>query len=510
MAPTVGLVACSKIKAAEPRPAAELYASPLFRKAAAYSRRHYDRWFILSALHGLVEPEVVLAPYDLTLTAMTPTEREAWADRVVAELDRRGLRHARFFLHAGRAYAGVLTDRLDCELPLAGLGVGRQLARYERRTMKSNVLRLPALEVRQGGRPLYAFAVNGKLLHRFAAVSRVGRTEAGTLRGYQRPEVLSHIVQIRAYLESEAALLPNAIVLAFDREIPFKAAGRVGEFARTGELTIPLAEDDGEKVAWIVDGQQRAAAVRELTRDGFPVWVTAFVARDANEQREQFLLVNNTRPLPKGLVYELLPETDALLPERLARQRFPAYLLDRLNRDGDSPLKGRIRTATSPEGPIKDTSVLAVLNNSLTDGVLYSFRGGPGRELDVEAMLAVLKGYWAAVAAVFPQAWSRPPRLSRLTHGAGFVALGFVMDDIAEHCRPEGQPGRARFEEELSRLRPHCHWTAEAGDWDLGGVRRRWHEFQNTPKDTRLLANFLCRTYRRLARGEDAERAGRA
>jgi hypothetical protein len=76
----VGLVACSKTKADGPRPAAELYTSPLFRKAAAYCRRHYDRWFILSALHGLVEPSTVLAPYDLTLTALTPTEREAWAD----------------------------------------------------------------------------------------------------------------------------------------------------------------------------------------------------------------------------------------------------------------------------------------------------------------------------------------------------------------------------------------------------------------------------------------------
>src|SRR5262249_55550835 len=205
-----------------------------------------------------------------------------------------------------------------------------------------DVLRVPALEVQQGGRPLYAFAVDGKVLHRFAAVRRVGRTPDGTLRGYQRPEVLSHIAQIRAYLETAAALLPNALVLALDRQIPFQPTGRVRGYARTGVLTIPLAEDDHDKVAWVVDGQQRAAALREMIREGFPVWVTAFVARDVGEQREQFLLVNNTRPLPRGLVYELLPETEALLPERLARQRFPASLLDRLNRDGDSPLQGRI------------------------------------------------------------------------------------------------------------------------------------------------------------------------
>src|SRR5947209_6085596 len=102
---TVGLVACSKRKAAGPRPAAELYTSPLFRKAAAYCRRHYDRWFILSALHGLVEPGTVLAPYDRTLLKMPQAERQAWAGRVVADLEGRGLRHAKFFVHAGRLYA---------------------------------------------------------------------------------------------------------------------------------------------------------------------------------------------------------------------------------------------------------------------------------------------------------------------------------------------------------------------------------------------------------------------
>src|SRR3954470_11026517 len=106
MALTVGLVACSKTKAAEP------YTSPLFRKAAAYCRRHYDRWFVLSALHGLVEPGEVIAPYEQSLAGSPRAEREAWADRVVARLEALGLLGARFFLHAGRAYAEALAGKL--------------------------------------------------------------------------------------------------------------------------------------------------------------------------------------------------------------------------------------------------------------------------------------------------------------------------------------------------------------------------------------------------------------
>jgi hypothetical protein len=126
----VGLVACSKSKANSPAPACTLYTSPLFRKAAAYCHRRYDRWFILSARHGLVAPDEVLHPCDETLVGRPRAVREAWAGCVVAQLERRGLRRARFWLHAGRAYADVLAGRLDCELPLAGLGIGERLAWY--------------------------------------------------------------------------------------------------------------------------------------------------------------------------------------------------------------------------------------------------------------------------------------------------------------------------------------------------------------------------------------------
>ena len=45
-------------------------------------------------------------------------------------------------------------------------------------------------------------------------------------------------------------------------------------------------------------------------------------------------------------------------------------------------------------------------------------------------MLAVLKDFWRAVSHVFPEAWDKPPRQSRLMHGAGIASLGFLMDTI--------------------------------------------------------------------------------
>ena len=104
----------------------------------------------------------------------------------------------------------------------------------------------------------------------------------------------------------------------------------------------------GTKPGWIVDGQQRSAALRDARLDVFPVFVTGFVTDNVAEQREQFILVNSTKPLPKGLIYELLPGTEVQLSTHLERRRFPAYLLERLNYDSRSPLHLAVQTPTNP------------------------------------------------------------------------------------------------------------------------------------------------------------------
>ena len=70
--------------------------------------------------------------------------------------------------------------------------------------------------------------------------------------------------------------------------------------------------------------------------------MTAFIATSEQQQRSQFILVNNTKPLPKGLINELLPATEGELL-KLERRRFPARLLERLNYDADFPCEAASR-----------------------------------------------------------------------------------------------------------------------------------------------------------------------
>lgn len=353
-------------------------------------------------------------------------------------------------------------------------------------------LRLSAIEIDQGQRSIYAFAVDGKQIHDFAAVSRIHRQE-GTLEGYQRPEVLAHVRAIRRYLESDGALLPNAIVMAFDERVTFQPAAGTEHtgISRIGTLVIPVdpEQDDADKPGWVVDGQQRSAAIRDADVESFPVAAVGFIARGEEEQRSQFILVNSTKPLPKGLIHELLPETTGQLPPAYVRKKIPAYLMTRLNVDSDSPFKGIIDTPTTAGGYVKDNSVLKMIENSLYDGVLYQYRDPRDGLGDDEEMLQHLKYFWRRVEACWPEAWSLPPRKSRLTHGAGIQSLGYVMDFLTEGTSSAELPG-LEIDAALRRLEPLTAWTT--GSWELQpGDVRRWNGVQNTPNDVRLLANLF-------------------
>jgi len=126
----VFLIACSKAKADRPTVARDLYRGDLFRKAVAYAEAEGGRWFVLSALHGLLNPDAPAAPYDLTLADLSQLERLQWGEAIARDLPAGPL----VFL-AGKHYREPILAsphmngrRASCTAPLAGLGIGQQKA----------------------------------------------------------------------------------------------------------------------------------------------------------------------------------------------------------------------------------------------------------------------------------------------------------------------------------------------------------------------------------------------
>ena len=358
-----------------------------------------------------------------------------------------------------------------------------------------------ALHTTQGnGLDVYAFFINGADIVRVADISRVDRDETDTLKGFQRPEIRSHVKGIVEYLNQGDVLFPNAIILAISPQVRFSAsrgtrpAGDEG-LAQTGTLTIPINEP-GKRVAWIVDGQQRSLALAQVVNHNVVVPVVGFVSDSLDLQREQFILVNKARPLPSRLINELLPETSGIqLPKDLSARKIPSEICNLLHRDAASPFFKLIKRPSDRSNAtaiVTDTAVITMIRNSINNplGALAPYKASAREGADVQSMYRLLLNFWLAVKNVFPDAWGKDPRHSRLMHSAGIEAMGVLMDRI--YARFAGTEGSYEtIKKELERVAPACRWTK--GQWDTLGVA--WNEIQSTPRDIKKLQDALVRAY---------------
>ena len=120
--------------------ACELYQGPLFAACLAYAERlHPSKTYILSALHGLVDLEQELDPYDVTLRplpepyrsqhpnvrVLTDTELDQWAIAVISALQsHHDLELTRFTVLADTNYIEPLRHALrHISEPLAGVSL---------------------------------------------------------------------------------------------------------------------------------------------------------------------------------------------------------------------------------------------------------------------------------------------------------------------------------------------------------------------------------------------------
>jgi DGQHR domain-containing protein len=360
-----------------------------------------------------------------------------------------------------------------------------------------------ALELAQReGTPLYLFAVRPNELERLASISRVSRSPGHELVGYQRAEVRQHVEEIREYLDTAQVLFPNALILAFEERLVFKRSRGPSiddGLATGGTLDLPLAEGDEPRPAWIVDGQQRALALSRTTNQALAVPVAAFVGANISLQRDQFLRINNARPLPRSLITELLPEVDTFLPRRLATKKLPSAIADVLSRHPESPFVGLIRRPSTSKDErtgavVADNSVVEMIRDRVQEasGCLFPYRNVSTGETDTEVVLRVLIAYWSAVRSTFPTAWGLPPTKSRLMHGAGIKAMGNLMDAIIGRLNPFSPELRTAVEGELARIAPLCRWTD--GNWE-GLQNLPWNQVENTGRSIKLISNYLLREY---------------
>lgn len=345
---------------------------------------------------------------------------------------------------------------------------------------------------KQGDSTVFSFFLPARRLVEIAEISRIERTDDGSLEGFQRPEIRSHIRGIVNYLDRGDILFPNAIVLALAPGAVFKSARGSKPTGReicsdAGTLVIPIHR--GRKAGWVVDGQQRTLALAETVNQDLPVPVIAFISADLAVHREQFILVNKAKPLSPRLIDVLLPEVECPLPADLVPRKVPSALCDALNSDPKSPFYRLIKRPghAASTAVITDSCLVRLIRRSIKDpfGVLLSHVHRDG-SADIDAMYATLLTFWAAVRDAFPEAWGLPPSRSRLMHSAGIDAMGYLMDRIMTRAMQRAD-AKTYIETTLSRIAPHCRWTG--GVWE--DLNLAWNDLECTPRSVKRLRDLL-------------------
>jgi hypothetical protein len=155
MSADVILVGCTKTKGSTRTSARALYEpSDLFRRRRAYAEATGRPWAILSALHGVVEPDRELDPYEFTIAQRNTADFDArgWAISALQACFRlagrsavvpAGERFARYLdpltieVHAGIDYVRTLSlglpafsTTITLDHPVHGMQIGQQKAYY--------------------------------------------------------------------------------------------------------------------------------------------------------------------------------------------------------------------------------------------------------------------------------------------------------------------------------------------------------------------------------------------
>lgn len=136
----IGLVSCTKSKKNKASKPKELYIeSQLFRKKRKYVEDQHDNWYILSAKHGLLDPDgEPIEPYDETLSGAKKARKEKWAEKVFKQMDEEGILEHELVFHCGKDYSEFLIQKFEkreihYNKPTKGLGLGEKLKWYKER-----------------------------------------------------------------------------------------------------------------------------------------------------------------------------------------------------------------------------------------------------------------------------------------------------------------------------------------------------------------------------------------
>lgn len=218
-----------------------------------------------------------------------------------------------------------------------------------------------AIRIKQGRLEMFVFGAKPSVLLK---VGYVYRRASGKPSAYQRIVNRDRIKKISEFLSSPNALLPNAIIIAFDADPDIQKDISYND----GKLYFPKKYCS----AWIIDGQHRVYGFlntrferidEDDSEQDFKLPVVAFKNLDSLFQNRTFVSINyNQKKIDPTLLCDLAMD----LPDLQNELTWPSRLVRELNRI--DPLKNRVKISELDAG--KPITVSSFARYGLLEGLL--------------------------------------------------------------------------------------------------------------------------------------------
>jgi len=268
--------------------------------------------------------------------------------------------------------------------------------------------------------------------------------------------------------------IPGTVLLFTSEKLQFQALG--------SEQSVGHLQEPASKFL-MIDGQHRMAALqfylRERPGEGNNINVPCviFDGRSEDFAAEMFVIINSTPTrINKSHLVDLYERISWAEPDR----RFAARLVDKLYREGDSPLKYRINRLGGRSQQEKWILQAELFNE------LHRWVGGEWRKIqrssnvtrEADRYYAIVRDFLKACQKVWTTSWGHPNYM--VTKPVTLKAMVRVCADLA---RVDAEPADGRQARWEKRLAP---WTERMREFRMEGFYERFPAKGQIERVTRL------------------------
>ncbi len=291
-------------------------------------------------------------------------------------------------------------------------------------------------------------------------ISKIESTDSAFQRDLSRAKVTT----IKNFYETAASQppIPGTVLLFTSDKLEFKGL--------SAEQNVGHLQDPTSKFL-IIDGQHRLAALqfylRERPGEGNNIHVPCviFDSRSEDFAAEMFVIINSTPTrINKSHLVDLYERISWAEPDR----RFAAKLVDKLYREGDSPLRYRINRLGGRSQQEK-WILQAELFNELQRWVSSDWRKiqrASHVQREADRYYAIVRDFLKACQKVWTTSWGHPNYM--VTKPVTLKAMIRVCADLA---RADAEPSDGRQQRWEKRLTP---WTERMREFRVEGFYERF------------------------------------